>query len=392
MTNQQGQWTPSLPTASSVANADGATACAPCAPGQAGWPRDAGVGTPPPWLEGLMSLRADELRVAAAVLQRIAEACDALATVLAAAGDDAPVDKASSSPGGGGTPQPAGEETGAVVGSSHARVAGEEPPNVAPELDGVRRALAGCDVVLESAVPHARCTPLSLAGWFAGDRYAHLGRAFRALRRAANNGGRVELFAWDWPLDDLNATAQWFQMLEEARVLRHRGYDRRSRRFVVVPDWEMPWVRGFLCGGWMEHWAAEVIRRRVFGKRCQEAPIARNVKVALSPAHQAEFDVFAVLPDGELLWVELKSGAVDRNHLDSYARRRHRLGLPPQRALVACTRLDETLERDIRARQLTPVSLDTLGDSVAALAQQASTRPLGVLGAALAPLLQTLGE
>jgi hypothetical protein len=155
------------------------------------------------------------------------------------------------------------------------------------------------------------------AAVFLGDNFDVLENFFEAIKRAVNRNYKEGWFpVEDLPGAAIGAICEFATKLYGCGFFTSFRYFKRNFqkptlkpgiRFATLQDTR---VNRFFRGGWLERYVEQVAReiaQRAFGTQLA-IPILREVQVVLPTGADAEFDLLAGLPEGQLMWLESKSG------------------------------------------------------------------------------------
>jgi hypothetical protein len=155
------------------------------------------------------------------------------------------------------------------------------------------------------------------AALFLGDNFDVLENFFEALKRAVNRNYNEGWFS----VEDLPGTAigaicefatklhgcGFFTSFRYFKRNVHKPTQKPGIRFSTLQDAR---VNRFFRGGWLERYVEQVARevaQTAFGAKLA-IPILREVQVVLPTGADAEFDLLAGLPGGQVMWLESKTG------------------------------------------------------------------------------------
>lgn len=145
---------------------------------------------------------------------------------------------------------------------------------------------------------------------FLGQHYADLEAPYGALRGLLNPRRTSKwLQTGDWPPAVISVAAQFGRKLKDNGFLAQFVYVSKNKTMLCEPVSD-PRVLNFLDGGWLERWAAHVMRTVITQKMgsWHDERLLQGVQIELPNRTEAELDVLAN-PHGEtVFWLECKAG------------------------------------------------------------------------------------
>ncbi|MCB9761179.1 MAG: hypothetical protein H6739_15165 [Alphaproteobacteria bacterium] len=197
-----------------------------------------------------------------------------------------------------------------------------------------------------------------------GRRYPDIQPFYTTLKRNLNDGRRFTLNMKKAPQRTLSTTCQFASRLHEVAFLEDYHYQRAPRCLLHATPNRIPRAINFLTGGWLERYAVREVIDTLQALR-PGVPFAwlKNPQVVLPNGDDFELDVLFEI-DGQVLWLELKTGDYQR-HIAKYARVSRLLGLDVSQSFMVLTGIQADAAAELSALfHMTVTPIDALGETL----------------------------
>lgn len=179
---------------------------------------------------------------------------------------------------------------------------------------------------------------------FLGQHYADLEMAYAALRGLLNPRRTNKWIQTDdWPPAVISQAVQFGRKLKDNGFLAQFVYVSKNKTMLCEPVSD-PRVLNFLDGGWLERWAAHVMKTAISRQMggWQDERLLQGVQIELPNHTEAELDVLANPAGDTVVWIECKAGNWQSDLHHYYELNQQHFHLPaPQAALVLVDRVKE---------------------------------------------------
>lgn len=177
-----------------------------------------------------------------------------------------------------------------------------------------------------------------------GDQPELLGPLPAALRRAVSRDRPQTVHLRDESVATIGAATSLSRDMHELGLLSHCYYERACRQLHVRVAAA---GRELLGGGWLERWAASVVRESL---TAASAPgtVLRGLELAFADGTEAELDLLVKGPVAEPVWIECRTGRY-QDSLERDARLRRMLDIPSARSLLVLAGAEADTRRELSA-------------------------------------------
>lgn len=172
-----------------------------------------------------------------------------------------------------------------------------------------------------------------------GDHFALLEKYLKQIRYLYNNGKvGLTIHCADLPKNESQKLQDIFKQLFDYTIFAKYFYNSEDKKIRITLNTAES-VKKFMCGGWLEWFAAIKLIKEVHG-RGKKFAIARSVIVEHENGDKNEFDVVFMSEDQTPIFIECKSGEF-RQHLDKFIRICKKISIPTRNWLVLASEIDQ---------------------------------------------------
>lgn len=186
---------------------------------------------------------------------------------------------------------------------------------------------------------------LDMSGYFdesseiIGDNFALLEKHLKFIRYLYHNGKvGLTINCEDLPKNESQKLQEIFKQLFDYTIFAKYFYNNEDKKIRITLN-NAESVKKFMCGGWLEWFAAIKLIKQVHGKGKKFA-IARSVVVEHENGDKNEFDVVFMSEDNTPIFIECKSGEF-RQYLDKFIRICKKISIPTRNWLVLASEIDQ---------------------------------------------------